>query len=81
MLKGYKLEQLLITDKTVLEKSDQQYHPIAIYTGIEKDIILGMLYEISPQELKQADLYEVSDYKRTKVTFVSKKQGWIYIKN
>lgn len=80
-LKGYKLEQLLITDKEVLEKSKQKYHPIAIPSNNQRDEITGTLYRITPRELKQADLYEVSDYKRVKVTFNSKKQGWIYIKN
>ena len=81
ILKGFVIEQLLITNKQVLDRSDQAYHPIAIPTGNQYDEIKGMLYEISHQELKQADLYEVADYKRVKVTFASKKQGWAYIKS
>ena len=35
-LPGYKLENLKITDKDVLSKSAQQYHPIAIPTKKKK---------------------------------------------
>lgn len=80
-LKGFKVEQLKITDKSVLQKSQQEFHPIAIQTNKENDIITGTLYSISTSELKHADLYEVSDYKRVKATFLSGKKGWIYIKS
>lgn len=81
ILQGFVVEQLRMTDQEVLDKSEQEYHPIAIPTNNKDDEIEGTLYEISEQELKQADLYEVADYKRVKVTFVSKKRGWIYIKS
>jgi gamma-glutamylcyclotransferase (GGCT)/AIG2-like uncharacterized protein YtfP len=81
ILKGFTIEQLLITDKAVLEKSLQKYHPIAIPTNNPNNEIIGTLYSISKEELEQADLYEVSDYKRVKVSFVSGNQGWIYIKS
>jgi hypothetical protein len=53
---GYKLEQLEITDESVLEKSGTDYHPIAIKTGSKENQIEGMLFLISKEELKQADL-------------------------
>ncbi len=80
ILKGYRLAQLQITDKAVLETSEQQFHPIAIATGNQNDEIIGTCYTISAEELEQADLYEVADYTRVKATFESGKQGWIYIK-
>ncbi|WP_421807121.1 gamma-glutamylcyclotransferase family protein [Flagellimonas sp.] len=80
-LKGYKLEQLEITNKAVLDKSQQNFHPIAVPTQDPNDQIIGTLYEISKEELKQADLYEVNDYKRVKATFHSGKQGWVYVKS
>lgn len=80
ILTGYKLEQLQIIDRTVLEKSEQEFHPIAVPSKDPNDRINGTLYEISTDELKQADLYEVADYKRVKATFQSGKQGWVYIK-
>lgn len=81
ILRGFTINQLLITDKAVLQKSKQKYHPIAIPTHNQSDEIIGTLYKISRQELEQADLYEVADYKRVKVSFISGKQGWVYIKS
>lgn len=80
ILKGFKMEKLRITDKTVLEKSEQELHLIAIPSNNEEDKIKGILFEISEEELIQADDYEVSDYKRVKVKFESAKEGWVYIK-
>jgi len=81
VLKGFKLEQVRITDKSVIKKSEQEFHPIAIPSNSKEDKIDGTLYKISSQELQQADDYEVSDYKRVKVNFESEKQGWVYIKS
>lgn len=78
---GFKIEQLKITDEQVLLKSGKAFHPVAIPTNNKKDIINGTLYKISIQELKQADNYEVDDYKRIEATFKSGKKGWVYIKN
>lgn len=80
VLKGYKLGQLQITDKDVLAKSGQEFHPMAIpSTPSKNDKIAGVLFEITPEELAQADKYEVDDYKRVKCKFESGKEGWIYI--
>ncbi|MFK7748761.1 MAG: gamma-glutamylcyclotransferase family protein [Kordia sp.] len=80
VLIGFKLKQLQITDEAVLAISEEKFHPIAIQTNNTNDRILGTLYQISQQELEQADRYEVSDYKRIEVTFQSRKKGWIYVK-
>ena len=37
-----------------------------------------MVFEITEQELQQADLYEV-DYTRTEVTLTSGMHAWIYL--
>lgn len=79
-LRGYKLSTLEIKNKDVLTKSDQQFHPIAIKTGNSDDIIDGMLFDISLEELAQADAYEVEDYKRILEMFESGNKGWIYVK-
>jgi gamma-glutamylcyclotransferase (GGCT)/AIG2-like uncharacterized protein YtfP len=80
ILQGYKLGQLKITDEDVLAKSGTDYHPIAIKSNKQEDHIKGILFQISKEELKQADLYEVADYKRIKVTFRSGIEGWVYVK-
>ena len=76
---GYKLDYLEITDPEVLRRSDQSYHPILRYTGFENDRIPGVLFEVSEQEILQADDYEVDDYKRIETGFASGKRGYIYM--
>lgn len=78
-LKGYKLENIKITDKIVLEKSKQLFHPIAIASENKEHFIDGIIFEITAEELAQTDAYEVSDYKRVLETFQSGKKAWIYI--
>ena len=58
-----------ITDSDVLKKSEQKFHPIAIASNDPDDRIIGKLFEVSSEELHQADAYEVSDYQRIKTTF------------
>ncbi len=79
ILENYKLEQLEITDKEVLAKSQQQVHPIAISSENKEDCIKGIIFEVTEQELRQTDQYEVPDYKRVLETFQSGKKAWIYI--
>jgi gamma-glutamylcyclotransferase (GGCT)/AIG2-like uncharacterized protein YtfP len=78
-LLGYKLSLVKITDPVVLEKSGQQYHPIAIYTGDNQDLVEGMVFEVNDAELKQADEYEVADYRRVEGKLLSGKETWVYV--
>lgn len=79
-LTGYKLENLQITDTSVLEKSNQEFHPIAIKTTANKDRIDGKIFEITTEELFETDVYEVDDYKRVSETFESGTKAWVYVK-
>lgn len=78
-LKGYRIENLQITDKDVLSKSQLEYHPIAIKSENENDFIEGMMFEITEKELAETDKYEVSQYHRVLETFKSGRCAWIYI--
>lgn len=79
ILEGYKLTMIEITDAEVLRKSNQQFHPIISFSGDENDKVEGALFEVTEDEILQADRYEVDDYKRVEVTFKSGKKGYIYI--
>ncbi len=81
VLKGFKIEQLQIKDKSVLAKSQQEFHPIAVQTNNYGDTVEGMIFEISDLELAQADQYEVADYKRIECVFQSGKKAWVYVKS
>ena len=79
VLTGYKLEMLEITDPEVLRKSNQKYHPILQFSGNAEDEVEGVLFEITDEEILQADEYEVDDYKRIETVFKSGKTGFIYV--
>lgn len=78
-LEGYKLTSLEIKDESVLKRSELQFHPMAVPSGNRSDTVQGTVFEITSDELLQADKYEVNDYKRILVTLVSGKKAWIYV--
>lgn len=78
-LPGFELSMLEITDPDVIATSGEAFHPIITYTGNPKDCVDGMVFEISKEELKRADSYEVSDYKRIEVKLASGISAWVYI--
>jgi len=79
MLQGYKMVMLEITDPEVLRKSNQKYHPILVFSGSTEDEVEGVLFEVTDEEILQADEYEVDDYKRIETVFKSGKSGFIYV--
>jgi len=78
-LKGYKIENLQITDSSVLSKSQLEYHPIAVKSENDNDYIDGVIFEITETEIAETDKYEVSQYHRILETFESGKKAWIYV--
>ncbi|WP_313581859.1 gamma-glutamylcyclotransferase family protein [Chishuiella sp.] len=78
-LLNYKLDYIEIFDEEVLKKSEQKFHPILTYSGNTSDKVEGVLFEITDEELQQADEYEVDSYKRIKTIFSSGKEGFIYV--
>ena len=77
-LPGYKVEKLKIKNQAVIEKSGTDMHPILVQTGKPRDVVAGMVFEITQAELEKADEYEVDDYRRTLATMCSETQAWIY---
>ena len=75
---GYLLDEVRITDAAVLNASGKEFHPILKYTGNNQDTVEGTIFEITPQELSQADEYEVDDYIRITGDFKSGNTAWIY---
>ncbi len=80
VLSGYKTEQVEITDPIVLAKSEQKYHPILV-KGKSLDTVIGTVFKISEEELAQADVYEVDDYKRISVELNSGIKAYVYVHN
>ncbi len=78
-LPGYYLEKVQITDPDVIAKSGEDVHSIIHYSGNPEDQIHGVVFEVSQEELFEADKYEVSDYKRVQVELLSGKSAWVYV--
>jgi gamma-glutamylcyclotransferase (GGCT)/AIG2-like uncharacterized protein YtfP len=78
-LAGYKLSTIKITDEDVLSKSEQEVHLIAIPSEQETDVIEGVIFEISREELQAADGYETDAYQRASLKFKSGRTAWVYI--
>lgn len=79
-LMGYELKMVEITDPEVLRKSRQKFHPIIEFSGNKNNEVEGMLFEVTDEEIANADHYEVDDYKRIETSFKSGKLGFIYVK-
>ncbi len=78
---GFRKELLEITDRDVLEKSGERFHPIVVPSKNPKDSVEGTVYFMTPKELEAADSYEVSDYKRIRVHLLSGREAWVYVKS
>ncbi len=78
-LPGFELSMLEITDPDVIATSGEAFHPIITYTGNSTNCVDGTVFDISEEELKRADSYEVSDYKRIKVKLSSGVSAWVYV--
>lgn len=77
-VRGFKISTIVISDESVVSKSEQSLHLIAVPATMH-DRIEGMVLELSPRELEAADAYETADYKRIAVQLESGKQAWVYV--
>lgn len=78
-LPGYKVEMLEIRDPSVTAISGKRHHPIVVHTGNPEDKVRGTAMPVTAHDLTRSDAYEVSDYKRVRLTLVSGKQAWVYV--
>jgi len=56
------------------------YHLNAEFTGHDSDSVTGTVFQVTLDELEQADSYEATaNYKRIRVELESGKQAWVYV--
>lgn len=79
ILQAFTLSTLCIQDADVVSISGKAMHSIISYTGQPHDQVIGVVCDISAEELAQADAYEVSAYKRSKVKMASGVEAWAYV--
>ena len=78
-LVGFVLADIKIQDSEVIATSGKEFHPIARRTGGFNHRVPGTVFEVSEEELANADRYEVSDYTRVETVLASGKSAWVYI--
>jgi hypothetical protein len=78
-LRGYAVVPLQIDDPNVVAISGKAQHTMARFTGHDSDVISGMLFEVTADEIRDADRYEVPAVKRIEVVLQSGRRGWVYV--
>ncbi len=59
--------------------SGEAVHKMLIPTDNKKDTVDGMVFDLTPEELAQADAYEVDAYKRVRVKLRHTGEAWAYV--
>ena len=76
-LQGYKAVPIELKDEP-FSSAEGAVYLIAVHTTNKKDCIEGMVFELSDEELQQADQYEPEEYKRIQVLLQSGREAWVY---
>ncbi len=78
-LRRFKLVPLDIDDPLVVEISGMAQHMMAKFTGIDTDLVPGIVFAVTAAEIEKADDYEVPAVKRLRVVLESGETAWAYI--
>ena len=78
-LVGYRLEIIRLDDEDFVAASGTADHRNLAYTGDPSDSVAGTVFEVTPAELKQSDVYEPAGYKRVLVQSRSGLNVWVYL--
>ena len=78
-LPGFEEALIEIDDEATVTLSGKTHHKIARYTGRASDAITGTVFELTPEEIRNADAYEVDAYVRVAVILRSGTRAWVYV--
>ncbi|RIK94598.1 MAG: UDP-N-acetylmuramate--alanine ligase [Burkholderiales bacterium] len=78
-LVGYEQTLVRIDDEAVVATSGRTHHPIVRHNGRLDSRVAGTVFEISDQELADADRYEVDAYRRVAARLASGATAWVYV--
>ena len=79
VMEGFELVALKIEDPKVVAISGKAYHTMARFTGRASDVISGTVFTVTPDEVRNADEYEVPAVKRVAVALQSGLRAWVYV--
>lgn len=78
-LVGYRLEVLPDRDPDAVRISGTKTHMVVRHTGDPADIVPGVVFLLTAEELASTDKYEGSDYARAELTLESGRRAIVYI--
>ena len=78
-LLGFELAPLKIEDAAVVAISGSAQHTMAQFTGRASDVISGTVFAVTPDEIRNADTYEVAAVKRVALVLRSGARAWAYV--
>jgi hypothetical protein len=65
--------------QTVVAISGKEHHTMAKFTGRASDVVSGTVFAVTPDEIRNADKYEVPAVKRVAVVLQSGVHAWAYV--
>ena len=80
VLVGYSLTMIQVQDQNFVATSGSAHHRNLQFTGLETDLVEGIVFTVTKKELEQADAYEPADYKRVLAQLRSGMNAWVYVK-
>ena len=78
-LEGFELVSLKIEDQTVVAISGKAHHTMAKFTGRDSDVVSGIVFDLTTDEIRSADEYEVAAVKRVALVLQSGVRAWTYV--
>ncbi len=78
-LVGFEQAMVLIEDPQVVATSALTHHPILRPAADPAARVAGTVFEVTEEELRSADAYEVAAYRRVAVTLASGDRAWVYV--
>ena len=78
-LLGFEQTMVRIEDPQVIATSGRTHHPIVRDSPDRTARVPGTVFEVTEAEIRSADAYEVSAYRRIAVTLASGAQAWVYV--
>src|SRR5215510_8744357 len=78
-LAGYRLVMIKIQDEDFVVKSGTADHRNLQFTGNASDLVEGIVFALTMEELEQSDAYEPEGYERVLVQCRSGATAWVYV--
>ena len=78
-LPGYRLVMIKISDEDFVVKSGTADHRNLQFTGNASDLVEGIVFSVTINELEQSDAYEPEGYARAQVQLASGATAWMYL--